>query len=824
MTRSLFLIAAFSGLLGVTQGVNEFLLLFLRQNSGSELIPAIIENLTARQIVLPLFLWMLGGLAIAFILTLLLCQIKKLSLVRSLQELSRPYLVLSIPVGLSIGCVLSLWISPVYPYGSNLIVSLCLEGTFSELLTVLLFLSVLVQSLVRLLGWWQVRIPAIIYIVVAMIFFSMATPDRFYSQGVGQGNMFKYLRMAATVSGTGTLNIERAEENTNPTFSEFVSFVPKWISAYVVNSVDFFTGKDLMPKASRVNRSMFRGVNGGLYYINAPGPGILLVPAYLFDKSLNRWFGKDLQISVILFWQFLGALLVFEIMSSVEKITSRSTAAIVSFAIALSVPFLFYTFQIYPELPGGLLILFAFRKIVINSSFSRLEIFTASLALAVLPWLHQKYSVVAAVLGLFAVAKLKRSVSKETSTLCYKLVLLCVPLVASAYSIFLYNYVLTGSWTPTATFEAAGRSSFEPWNVFTGFSGLLFDRDNGLFIFAPLYVLSLVGLRPLFSRHRHLFTPFVLVLFSYLVVIASFPYWPGAVSTMGRYILSVLPLLSLPMALLVERALSSGLFAGIFLTMLSASLAYSLSFVRDIIPSYQPRLFWDRTLYSDPVQYLASFTSEGLSNLDGARYTKYILAILCIGFLIYLMRSCFSTNQLSPNTESKEFHRKVCVGSSQVLLMVVTVGVVLEYWPTNLSEKDRPVFRNVLDLSDERKLSVYGKHGFEGSGVWVSGSGSTTFLLQATEPLLSVKLRFVNGPKENTIVFRERKQVLRSILLPARGPHTRTFRLRNPYQFNGVKGTSYLYRFTVSSQESFIPAENGVTDDDRQLGVYVRLL
>ena len=130
----------------------------------------------------------------------------------------------------------------------------------------------------------------------------------------------------------------------------------------------------------------------------------------------------------------------------------------------------------------------------------------------------------------------------------------------------------------------------------------------------------------------------------------------------------------------------------------------------------------------------------------------------------------------------------------------------------------------MLDLSDERKLSVYGKHGFEGSGVWVSGSGSTPFLLQATEPLLSVKLRFVNGPKENTIVFRERKQVLRSILLPARGPHTRTFRLRNPYQFNGVKGTSYLYRFTVSSQESFIPAENGVTDDDRQLGVYVRLL
>ena len=132
--------------------------------------------------------------------------------------------------------------------------------------------------------------------------------------------------------------------------------------------------------------------------------------------------------------------------------------------------------------------------------------------------------------------------------------LLGAPLAISAYSIFLYNHALTGSLAPTATFEAVERSSFEPWNFFKGMSGLLFDRENGLFVFAPIYVFALVGARAFFFRERRVFAPYVLVLASYLVVIASFPYWPGAISTMGRYILSVLPLFALPMALVFERA------------------------------------------------------------------------------------------------------------------------------------------------------------------------------------------------------------------------------------------------------------------------------
>ena len=76
-----------------------------------------------------------------------------------------------------------------------------------------------------------------------------------------------------------------------------------------------------------------------------------------------------------------------------------------------------------------------------------------------------------------------------------------------------------------------------------------------------------------------------------MVVIASFPYWPGAISTMGRYILSVLPLLALPMALVVKRAFSDGWLAGVSVALLAGSLSYSVSFTRDLIPSYEPRFF-----------------------------------------------------------------------------------------------------------------------------------------------------------------------------------------------------------------------------------------
>ncbi len=826
MLRSALLILACSGLFGASRGLAAFLRLFLRQDSGEALLPALARNLVLTDLLWPALGWSVLGIGFAFLLAYGLGWLRDVEQLRDFElggllvELRRPYIVLLVPVFVTFTSLVALVGSPSFPYGANLAVSLALEGPFLTLLVGLLFAAVAVHTLSCLLGPWERRVPVLALVVLAMGLFAIATPSRFYDEGVGQGNMFKYVRMAAAVAGTGTLNIERAEENPDPTIGEFLSFVPGWVGSYAQASANLLANADEENKASKVNRSMFRSVDGGVYYINAPGPGLLLVPAYLADRALNRWFGGNRQFAVILFWQLLGALLVYEIVRSVDEVSGRGSGAAVAFAVALTVPFLFYTFQIYPELPGGLFLLFAFRKLVLDPAPSGRSVLAASVALAGLPWLHQKYSVVAAVVGIIAALKLMRRTPGGVSHHLYKVVLLGVPLLLSAYSIFLYNHALTGSFSPTATFSAAERSSFEPWNFFRGISGLLLDRENGLFVFAPIYVLALVGARAFYLRHNRIFTPFMLVLASYLVVIASFPYWPGAVSTMGRYILSILPLLALPMALAVQRALSDGWLAGVSLTLLAASLSYSVSFARDLIPSYQPPLFWGRVLYCEPMQYLPNFLSDGFLGSGPAHYAKLLVLVLIIAVLVLLFRERVYEEPFSVEAEASVFHRRTAIGAGALVFSVVVAGAALERWPSNAAERQGPTFPETQELSRGRVLWAFGEHGFEGDGVWVPGGGSTRFVLRSPTILDELTLRLRNGRNDgNTVEFCERGESELSLELPAAGPHDRTVLLRNPYRFDGPSGERYLYAFTVRSRGSFVP--DG--EDNRPLGTYVRV-
>ena len=824
MFRPILFIGAFSALFGLSRALDAFLRLFLRQDSGESFLPALARNAAFVEWLWPLLGWTMLGLAAALGLAALLARRIELERSEIMAVLARPYLTLLVPAGLTFLAAGSLVVSPSYPYGANLAVTLALEGAFATLLAALLFVGTLAHALLELLGAWERRLPTLGIFGLAMVCFLVATPPRFFEAGVGQGNMHKYVRMAQAVAGTGTLNIERAGENPDPTISDFLGHLPRIASSYIRASRSLLAHRSGEAKATKVNRSMFRSIDGGVYYINAPGPGFLLVPAYILDQYLNRWLGGDRQIAIILFWQLLGALLVCEIVASVATRSTRPPGVVTALAMALAVPFLFYTFQIYPELPGGLFLLFAFRKLVLDPAPTGGAVFAGALALAALPWLHQKYSVVSAVLGILAgLSLLRASPGGRSRHHLYKLALLGLPLAISAYSIFLYNLALTGSLSPTATFSAAGRSSFEPWSFFKGLAGLLLDRENGLLVFAPIYVFALVGMQAFFLRHRTILTPFLLVVASYIVVIASFPYWPGAVSTMGRYILSILPLLALPMALVVGRGFTDGVLAGVGATLLAGTLSYSASFVKDLIPSYQPPMLWGRVLYSDPHQYLPSFQSVGFLGSGPAHFPKFLMLVLAVGALVYFLRERVYEEPFSVEAEASAYHWRACFGAIAVLLAVVAAGFILERWPGNGTEKRGPLFRETRVLRGGETLSVFGKHGFERGGVWVPGGGTTSFLLLADTPLSEITLRLRNGPMSNTVAFRERREPKQILELPSGGPHNRPVLLRKPYRFNGTNGERFLYRFQVHSTGSFVPRERGTSDDGRNLGTFVRL-
>lgn len=821
--------------MGAFWKLRDYLGLFLRQDSGEGLVTALGRNLELVPMLAAMAEFALGGALVALAATALRSRWGRRPPEEAAAEIASAFVVLLVPAGLVLAASASLIASPEFPYGLNLAVSLAMEGSFFELLAAGLLLASLVRSLTASSGLSPRELPrgrlfGAAVVLAGLVAFTLATPARFYEPGVGQGNMFKYLRMASAAAGSGTLDIAQADTRREATLSGFLAQVPRLARSYLAESRELaanvlgaaargelYRGE---LTATRANRSMFRSAAGGVYYINAPGPGLMLVPAYLLDRKLEAWLGIRTQAAVIVFWQLVGALLVYQIVLAATEIAGRSAALLVAAAVGLTVPVLFYTFQIYPELPGGLALIVAFRKLVLDPAPSSPGVLAAGLALAAAPWLHQKYSVVAAVLGLYGAYRLFRLRPLPHRERGLRLALLLAPMALSAYSIFLYNHALTGSLSPTATFDAAGRSSFEPWSFPKGFLGLLLDRDNGLFVFAPVYLLALAGFSSFAREQRRLLAPFAIVVFSYLLVIASFPYWPGAVSTMGRYILSILPLLALPAALGVRRALSDGLLAGLAVVLAAASLAYTVGFALDLVPSYQPMLLWSRALYSDPTQYLPSFLGQGALGSGPAHAVKILVPLALLGAITFAGSRRAGAEEV-PFVEPRHYGRRLAAGSGALLLAVLALAALLERWPGNASGAVKPLYRDRLVLHSGATISVRGEHGFEGRGFWIAGGDASRLLVVSREDLGGLDLLFSTGPEGNRVVVRERRSAPMEVTVPPGGPHRRSVLLRKPYRFDGPRGERFVYRLELEAERSFVPKEAGTSEDERELGVYV---
>ncbi len=847
--RAILTTATVFAALGFSRYLDGFIRVFLRQQTGESFLTAAARNLRAGEAVSEVVTVMSFGLCLWLAISFLLAWLSERPMDELLTWIGRSMAPLLIPVGLTLVSCLSLALSPQFPHGLNFILTLGYEGSFASVLTwtllalslaitiwriadprpALSFLAVTERHLRR----WRLGGAAIM--ILAMTIFALATPSWLWKDGEGQGNMFKYLRMAAAVSQSGTLDIAKAEGAAErASFPGFLSRLPGITSRWVGETFELggaFVGSASHGKvgevvATRANRSMFRSPDGGIYYINAPGPGLLLVPPYLLDRSLNRWLGWDRQVAAILFWGFLGSLLVLEIFRVAREVDVGWGAAFVTaFALAVSPPLLLYSYQIYPELPAALLLLYAFRKLFIELAPSGSGLLFGAMALAFLPWLHQKYSLTAAIMGVFIAWRILGTAPSRSQRIV-RLGLLFVPLIVSALSITIYNHALTGSILPDATFRAVGRTSFEPGNVLSGFLGLFLDRENGLFIYAPIHALALAGLGRLAFRHREIRFYLAVVVLSYVFVIASFPHWPGAVSSVARYILGVTPLAALPLVFVLRRSSSDGLLAGVAAVLFAATLSFTIVFQKDIVASHLTKLLLDRTLFSDPYQYLPTFLSEGLVGSGPAHFYKLGALVVLLVLLVYTLSPRVEQEDLQRDRDAVLFPWRVTLGAACALGALVIMAGILEHLPSNVTTKTGPVFNDTHAIRGAEQTARFwteGRYGFENRGVWVPGGEETRFFVQAEHPIDRIQLALTNTPSENRVQIRQRGA---DPLDKALGPSTRetvVLPLRRPREFRGPSGNRWVYEITVRSRGSFVPRREGTGDDPRRLGCFVVL-
>jgi hypothetical protein len=295
-----------------------------------------------------------------------------------------------------------------------------------------------------------------------------------------------------------------------------------------------------------------RGIDGAIYSIHAPGISAIVAPAF----AAAGYPGVVLLLAMI---AALGSALVWR---ASWDVTGDINAAWIGWAAAsLSVPFFFQAFTVYPDGLGAVLVMVAVYALARHGTVGEVTTFGKagtlgeaglqpglySLPIAILPWLHTRFSILAGVLGVLLLLRIWQS----TRSIARVAAFVAVP-VASLVLWLSFFYVLYGTPNPAAPYGGYTQSGLS--NVWRGISGLLIDQQFGLLPNAPVYVAALLGLACLWRARRRFVIELAVAVMPYTVAAASYHMWWGGRSTPARFIVPVLLPFGVAIAAAWQRA------------------------------------------------------------------------------------------------------------------------------------------------------------------------------------------------------------------------------------------------------------------------------
>ncbi len=379
-----------------------------------------------------------------------------------------------------------------------------------------------------------------------------------------------------------------------------------------------------------------RGINDQIYSIHAPGLPALVLPV----------FAAAGYPGVVIFLALVSAIGTCLVWRAGYRLTGSAGAAWAGWAsVALSVPFFFHAFTVYPDATGAVIVLMVITALL---SFEPGASSTAGAtgrewalwrwsaigaAVGLLPWLHTRYAVIAAAAG----ATLGLRLIERRAYL--RLAALALPAVVAVAGWFGYFYVIYGEFSPAAPYGHYTQSHLA--NIPRGLPALLFDQQFGVVPNAPSYALALAGFIPLFRVRRRLAAEMSLLLVPYLLAVSAFHMWWGGWSAPARFAVPVLLMLGVPASVLWSRLQASGravVVAAVTVTGLvtgTLALAESGSLIFNDRDGFARWLEWI-TPVADLPRGLPSFLRDtpGVALIDTAIWAAaLLLAAFAVRFL-----------------------------------------------------------------------------------------------------------------------------------------------------------------------------------------------
>ena len=295
-----------------------------------------------------------------------------------------------------------------------------------------------------------------------------------------------------------------------------------------------------------------RGRDGEIYSIHAPGISAVVAPAFAAG-------GYRAVVVFLVAAAALGGALLWH----VAWLASRSAhAAWFGWAaIVLSSTWIFHAFTVYPDGVGGTLALTGVWALLRGAEESRTGAASPrpwllhGTALALLPWLHTRFALLAGTLGALIVLRLASTRNPAAKAVAF----LAVPAVSALLWIG-YFIAIYGVADPAAPYGSA--REFSAAFIPGGLAGLLFDQRFGLFANAPVLIAALFGfVAMLVTRRRdgdasaaplasgaRLAIELLFVIVTYLLTVTSYAMWWGGWSAPARFAAAAVPLFVVPAA------------------------------------------------------------------------------------------------------------------------------------------------------------------------------------------------------------------------------------------------------------------------------------
>ncbi len=278
-----------------------------------------------------------------------------------------------------------------------------------------------------------------------------------------------------------------------------------------------------------------RGADGEIYSSHAPGVSAIVLPGF----RAAGYFGA--VGTIILLVAAAGAVA----WRTAWLLTREIGAAWAGWAaVALTSPFFLLSFAISPDGVAGLLTAQAMLLLVqldVGIPIRRTGLVVASAGLALLPWLHTRFVVVAATLAAILGVRLAARASRWMDLLSFSV----VPAL-SAVGWFSYFWLIWGTPDPSAQWGTGSVLSIG--NLGQGVLGILADQQFGLLPNAPIYGIAAIGVVWLARQRPRLACEILLVGLPYLAIVSSYSDWWGGVGAPARFLGVLVPLAVLPLA------------------------------------------------------------------------------------------------------------------------------------------------------------------------------------------------------------------------------------------------------------------------------------